>query len=564
MEKKWTYKILPSTESTQQLAEAINVSLPIAMLLKQRGIHDFESAKNFFRPSFEHLHNPFLMKDMDKAVWRLEEAIRNKEKIMIYGDYDVDGTTAVALVYGFLLHFYSHLLYYTPDRYGEGYGISIKGMDWAKEQGVSLVICLDCGIKSHQSISYAKSLGIDFIICDHHVPAENLPDGFAVLDPKRKDCDYPFKELSGCGVGFKLLHGFCQNNDIPFDKLYPFMDLVAVSIAADIVPLIDENRILTYYGLQLLNSQSRYGLKALMDIAEVRKPIDVGTIVFGIAPRLNAGGRVAHASEAIRLLLAENATEAVKLANTANTSNDTRRGLDSNITQEAMQLLSEYTEKQAKTTVLFKADWHKGIVGIVASRCIEKFYRPTVILTQANGKASGSARSVNGFDVYEALAECADLLEQYGGHAHAAGLTLPLENLELFKSKFEAVVAHRISEDSLTPQQEIDCVLELSQINTKFHQVIKQMSPFGPQNMQPIFVSKNVFLNGKPSVLKESHLRFSVKQENSITFEAIAFSMSQHFDKLVPNKPFDICYQILDNDYKGRRSLQLMIKDLRF
>jgi len=563
MEKRWTYKPLHSTESTQQFADAINVSFPIATLLRQRGIHDFESAKNFFRPSFEHLHDPFLMKDMDKAVWRLEEAIRNKEKIMVYGDYDVDGTTAVVLIYGFLLHFYKHLLYYTPDRYGEGYGVSVKGIDWAKEQGVSLIICLDCGIKSNQSVSYAKSLGIDFVICDHHVPSEVLPDAYAVLDPKRKDCPYPFKELSGCGVGFKFLQGFCQNNEIPFDKLYPFMDLVAVSIAADIVPVVDENRILTFYGLQLLNSQSRFGLKALMDIAELRKPIDVASIVFGIAPRLNAGGRVAHASEAIRLLLAENGEEAAKLANTANISNDTRRGFDSNTTQEAMQLLSESTA-QAKTTVLFKADWHKGVVGIVASRCIEKLYRPTIILTQANGKATGSARSVNGFDVYEALSECADLLEQYGGHAHAAGLTLPLDNLESFRTKFEAVVAGRISEDSLSPQQEVDCVLELSQINTKFHKVIKQMSPFGPQNMQPIFVSKNVVLNGSPSILKESHLRFSIKQENSISFEAIAFSMAHHFDKLLPKQPFDICYQIHENDYKGRRSLQLMIKDLRF
>ncbi len=564
MEKKWTYKPLPNAESTQQLAEAINVSFPIAILLKQRGIPDFENAKNFFRPAFEHLHNPLLMKDMDKAVWRLEEAIRNREKIMIYGDYDVDGTTAVVLVYGFLQHFYNNLLYYTPDRYTEGYGVSIKGMDWAKSQGVSLIICVDCGIKSHQSISYAQELGIDFIVCDHHLPAADLPNAYAVLDPKRKDCPYPFKELSGCGVAFKLLHGFCQNNDIPFDKLYPFMDLVAVSIAADIVPLIDENRILTHYGLQLLNSQSRHGLKALMEIGGLRKPIDVSSIVFGIAPRLNAGGRVAHASEAIRLLLAENESEASKLANTANISNDTRRNFDANITQEAIQLLEQSAEKHAHTTVLFKADWHKGVVGIVASRCIEKFYRPTIILTQADGKATGSARSVNGFDVYEALSECADLLEQYGGHAHAAGLTLPLDNLQPFKDKFEKVVANRISADSLTPQQEIDCVLELTQINTKFYKVIKQMSPFGPQNMQPVFVSKNVFLKGTPSILKESHLRFTVKQETSIAFEAIGFSMAHYFDKLQPHTPFDICYQILENDYKGRRGLQLVVKDLRF
>jgi single-stranded-DNA-specific exonuclease len=532
--------------------------------LKQRRVDDFESAKNFFRPSFANLHNPFLMKDMEKAVWRIEDAIRNKEKIMIYGDYDVDGTTAVVLVYGFLSHFYKQIFYYTPDRYTEGYGVSKKGMDWAKEQGISLVICLDCGIKSHESIAYAKGLGIDFIVCDHHLPADDLPDAYAILDPKRKDCTYPFKELSGCGVGFKLLQGFCQNNDIPFEKLYPFLDLVAVSIAADIVPLVGENRVLTHFGLLLLNSTPRQGLKTLIELAGLRKPIEVSSIVFGIAPRLNAGGRVAHASEAIRLLLADSESDATKFANIVNISNDTRRSFDANITQEAISLISQQSPAHAKTTVLFKADWHKGVVGIVASRCIEKYHRPTIILTQSDGKATGSARSVNGFDVYEALSECADLLEQYGGHAHAAGLTLPLTNLERFKDKFEQVVASRISEETLTPQQEVDSLLELSQINTKFYKIIKQMAPFGPQNMQPVFVSQGVYLYGNPSILKEVHLKFAVKQQNSIVFEAIGFSMAHHFSKLQAGVPFDICYQILENDYKGRTSLQLMIKDMKF
>jgi single-stranded-DNA-specific exonuclease len=562
MAKKWVYKTLPNQEESQRLASSINVSLPVAIMLKQRGVHSFDEAKIFFRPSLENLHNPFLMKDMDKAVWRLEEAIRNREKILIYGDYDVDGTTAVASFYGFLRQFYTSILYYTPDRYTEGYGVSIKGMDWAKSQGVSLVICLDCGIKSHDAIHYAQELDIDFIVCDHHLPANNLPEAFAVLDPKRADCSYPFKELSGCGVGFKLLQAFCQNNNIPFDKLYPFLDLLAVSIAADIVPIIDENRIFTHFGLQLLSYRPRFGLKALMDIASLKKPIDVSSIVFGIAPRLNAGGRIAHAGESIRLLLADNEGEATKLAQTANTSNETRRNFDTNITQEAILLIEKDFNPNMRTTVLFKPDWHKGVVGIVAARCIEKFYRPTIILTQSDGKATGSARSVNGFDIHHALEECADLLDQYGGHAHAAGLSLELENLPAFKHKFESVVAKKIEEEHLTPSQEIDCVIELKQINANFFKILKQMSPFGPHNMQPVFVSKSVKLHGTPMILKDSHIKFFIKQEDSPLVEAIGFGMAYFQEFLSQDRVFDICYTISENEYKGRRNFQLMIKDI--
>ncbi len=562
MAKKWVYKHTPDQEQVNQLANAINVSLPVATILIQRGIRDFDSAKKFFRPSLADLHNPFLMQDMDKAVWRLEEAMRNREKILIYGDYDVDGTTAIALVYGFLRQFHTQLLYYTPDRYTEGYGISIKSMDWAKEQGVSLVISLDCGIKSHQAIAYAQSIGIDFIVCDHHLPASHLPPAFAVLDPKRTDCAYPFKELSGCGVGFKLLQAFCQNNNISFDRLYPFLDLIAVSIAADIVPIIDENRIFTYFGLQLLNYQPRFGLKALIEVAGLRKPIDVSAIVFGIAPRLNAGGRITHAGESIRLLLADNAQEAQSLAHTANHSNETRRNFDTYITQEAIELIEKEFNPNSRTTVLFKPDWHKGVVGIVAARCIEKFYRPTIILTESDGKATGSARSVSGFDIHQALEECADLLYQYGGHAHAAGLSIELGNLNAFKAKFEHIVAQSIGEEHLTPSQEIDCVLELHQINANFVNVIKQMAPFGPQNMQPVFVSKNVKLHGNISIMKDSHIKFFVKQNNSIPIEAIGFGMAHFQTQLSSEKTFDICYSIAENEYRGRKNFQLIIKDI--
>lgn len=562
MAKKWIYKHTPDQEQVSQLANAINVSLPVATILKQRGIHDFDSAKKFFRPSLADLHYPFLMQDMDKAVWRLEEAIRNREKILIYGDYDVDGATAIALVYGFLRQFHTHLLYYTPDRYTEGYGISIKSMNWAKEQGISLVISLDCGIKSHEAIAYAQSIGIDFIVCDHHLPSSHLPPAFAVLDPKRSDCAYPFKELSGCGVGFKLLQAFCQSNNISFDRLYPFLDLLAVSIAADIVPIIDENRIFTYFGLQLLNYQPRFGLKALIDIAGLRKPIDVSAIVFGIAPRLNAGGRITHAGEAIRLLLADNTEEAQKLAQAANSSNETRRNFDTSITQEAIKLIEQEFNPNSRTTVLFKPDWHKGVVGIVAARCIEKFYRPTIILTESDGKATGSARSVSGFDIHHALEECADLLYQYGGHAHAAGLSIELENLDAFKTKFEHVVAQSIGEEHLTPSQEIDCILELNQINANFVSVLKQMAPFGPQNMQPVFVSKNVKLHGKISIMKDSHLKFFVKQNDSIPVEAIGFGLAHFQTQLSPDKTFDICYSITENEYRGRKNFQLVIKDI--
>ncbi|MDO1446297.1 single-stranded-DNA-specific exonuclease RecJ [Rhodocytophaga aerolata] len=565
MNKRWIVKQKPSEEQIAHLIAEINVSEPVASMLLQRGVHSFEEAKNYFRPSLELLHDPFLMKDMDKAVNRLVEAIYNHEKIVVYGDYDVDGTTSVALFYGFLRTFYSNLLFYIPDRYKEGYGISQAGIEWANEQGATLMVSLDCGIKSKELIQYAKEKGIDFIICDHHRPDNNLPDALAVLDPKRSDCEYPYKELSGCGVGFKLLQGFCIQNSIPFEKLYPFMDLLAVSIAADIVPITGENRIMAYFGLQLLNTHPRPGLQALIQIAGFEKKLSISNVVFGLGPRINAAGRIAHAHAAVHLLLAHSKEEAEQHAKEINLNNRDRQGFDTNITREALNMIEmDELMREAKTTVLYKNDWHKGVIGIVASRCIEKYHRPTIILTESHSKAAGSARSVPGFDVYDAIEECKDLLEQFGGHMYAAGLTLKLENVQAFRQKFEEVVARKITEDQLIPLIEVDLELKLKQINFKFYNVIKQMEPFGPENMQPIFVSEQVCARDNVKVLKDQHLKLYVYQEDSQVFEAIGFGMAAFYGKIKPFHPFRLCYQIVENNFRDNRSLQLLIKDIKF
>jgi single-stranded-DNA-specific exonuclease len=438
MNKRWIIKQKPSEEQIEKLIADIHVSEPVAAMLLQRKVHSFEEAKNYFRPSLGLLHDPFLMKDMDKAVNRLVDAIYNHEKIVVYGDYDVDGTTSVTLFYGFLRTFYSNLLFYIPDRYKEGYGISQIGIDWAYEQGAALMVSLDCGIKSKELIKYAKDKGIDFIVCDHHRPDDNLPEAYAVLDPKRNDCEYPYKELSGCGVGFKLLQGFCIQNSIPFEKLYPFMDLLAVSIAADIVPITGENRIMAHCGLHLLNTKPRPGLQALIDVAGFEKKLTISNVVFGLGPRINAAGRIAHAHAAVHLLLAHSKEEAEQYASEINVNNRDRQGFDTNITKEALNMIEmNALLKDSKTTVLYKNDWHKGVIGIVASRCIEKYHRPTIILTESHSKAAGSARSVPGFDVYDAIEECKDLLEQFGGHMYAAGLTLKIENIEAFQKSLK-------------------------------------------------------------------------------------------------------------------------------
>lgn len=572
--KRWILKPAPATArdklAIETLTQQLGVSPFLANLLVQRGCYTFEEARLFFRPEISHLHDPFLMKDMDKAMIRLQMAFIRNEKILIYGDYDVDGTTSVALVYGFLKTIYPHLDYYIPDRYTEGYGISKTGVEWAAANGFSLVICLDCGIKSIDRVTEANELGVDFIICDHHRPGPELPPASAVLDPKRDDCAYPYKELSGCGVGFKLLQALCQLRAIPLDELYPYLDLVAVSIASDIVPITGENRVLAHWGLKQLNARPRAGLKALIKIAGLTKNLDIMNVVFGLGPRINAAGRIKHAKEAVRLLLADTDEEADDFAMAINQHNQSRQTVDKSITEQALAMIRRNAASTtAKTTVLFDPTWHKGVIGIVASRCIEQFHRPTIILTESHEKAAGSARSVPGFDVYEAIEECADLLEQFGGHTFAAGLTLKIENIPAFQQKFEEVVSRRINEDYLIPSIEIDMPLDFSAIDRKFYNIMRQMAPFGPQNLQPVFVSDNVYLVGKPTVMKEKHLKLRVQQGPSVlgqtqpTFVAVGFNLAPWANRLVADEPFSICYHLDENTFNGETSLQLFLKDIR-
>lgn len=564
MEKRWVFKHVPQAQNIESLSQAININASLAALLIQRGINTFEEARDFFRPSLENLHDPYLMKDMDKAVSRLCEAMDNEEKILVYGDYDVDGTTSVTLVYGFLSNYYENLEFYIPDRYKEGYGISKTGIDWAHENGFSLIISLDCGIKSLNEIAYASELGIDFIVCDHHKPGDTLPAACAVLDPKRADCNYPYKELSGCGVGFKLLQALCIDLGLEDELLFSFLDLLAVSIASDIVPITGENRILTYQGLKVLNESPRPGMKALMDISGVSKELTINNIVFGLGPRINAAGRIAHAKHAVHLLIAKDQDEADLLAEKINEKNKVRKDFDLNITDEAIRMIQEEVALDSKSTVLFKNDWHKGVIGIVASRCIEKFYRPTIILTENNGMATGSARSVDGFDVYEAIAKCSDLLEQFGGHTYAAGLTMKLENIKAFQERFEQVVSCDIRQEDLIPKLDVDLKIELSQINQKFYNILKQLAPFGPGNMDPVFISENVRDDGSARLLKDQHLKLRISQDGFNAIEAIGFNMVEPFKRISKGEPFNICYHIYENEFNGKKSLQLFIKDIKF
>ncbi|MCE7068888.1 single-stranded-DNA-specific exonuclease RecJ [Dyadobacter sp. CY327] len=568
IEKRWIHNPEFTSEQTHivlELAESLKVSPSLATLLVQRGILDFEQSRNFFRPDLAHLHDPFLMQDMYAAVSRLNDAIRNGEKILVYGDYDVDGTTSVALFYGFLKKIYPNLDYYIPDRYEEGYGVSWQSIDWAHENGFSLIVTLDCGVKSVDKVTAAKERGIDFIICDHHRPGSELPPAVAVLDPKRDDCAYPYKELTGCGVGFKLLQAFCIDNEIDPAGLFDHLDLLVISIASDIVPITGENRILAYYGLQRLNAAPRCGVKALIQIAGLNGVLDITNVVFGLGPRINAAGRIKHAKEAVRLLLCEEHEEAADFAHEINKHNSERRTFDTSITEQALFMIeNDEWFTTAKSTVLYKEDWHKGVIGIVASRCIEKYHRPTIILTQSHGKAAGSARSVPGFDVYEAIEECADLLEQYGGHTFAAGLTLPLQNVEAFKTRFNDIVSSRILPDQLIPMINIDMLLELDVITPKFYNILRQMGPFGPGNMTPIFESRNVSLAGRPTIMKEKHLKFDVKQNESGIFTAIGFGMAHFYPDLINGRRFSIAYCLEENNFRDKKTLQLSLKDIKF
>lgn len=564
MEKRWAQVEQGAKEISESLARELNIDECLAKILAQRGISNFEEARYFFRPTLNQLHDPFLMKDMEQAVTRITAALQNGERIMVYGDYDVDGTTAVALTYSFFSQFTSEIAYYIPDRHKEGYGISTTGIDFAAENGFTLIIALDCGIRSVDKIDHAISLGVDFIICDHHLPGDIIPNAVAVLDPKRIDCEYPFKELSGCGIGLKLAQAYCQANDLPDEMYEQYLDLCMVSIAADIVPIVDENRVMAHFGLAKLNENPCCGLKALMQISGKTETYSITDVVFLLAPRINAAGRMGDAKDAVKMLLSDEVILADEQSTFINSQNTERRSFDQNITQEALAIIAESDVLvNRKTTVVYQNDWNKGVIGIVASRLTETYYRPTIVLTESNGNYTGSARSVVGYDLYEALLNCSHLLEQFGGHKYAAGLTIKPENLALFSAKFEEVVSSTISPNLLIPEIKIDCEIELGQIDAKFYRILLQMAPFGPQNMAPIFVSNGVTLVGYPQIVGAKHLKISVKQQNSAIFECIAFGLGEFENILEQNKPFSICYSIEENVWKEKKRLQLNIKGIK-
>lgn len=564
MDKKWVQAKSDQPAVSEVLSRELHIDIALAEILVAREIRTFEQARDFFRPDLKKLHDPFLMKDMDLAINRVEEAFRNQEKLMIYGDYDVDGTTSVALVFSFFRQFHSQLEYYIPDRHKEGYGISTLGVDYAKKNGITLIIALDCGIKAMDKVSYAKTLGIDFIICDHHLPGTELPDAVAVLDPKRADCSYPFKELAGCGIGFKLAQAWCLKNQLNEQYYLKYLDLVMVSIAADIVPVSGENRILAYHGLIRLNSTPCTGLKALMDSCGKSKDYNLTDVVFTLAPRINAAGRMDHANQAVKMLLCEEEALAKVQSDFINRQNSDRKTSDQQITAEALAMIgeSEFLMRK-KTTVVYNEKWNKGVIGIVASRLTEKYYRPTIVLTLSNGLLTGSARSVPGYDLYEALLSCADLLEQFGGHKFAAGLTIKPENINIFTERFERFVAATITPDLLSPEIGINARIDLSRIDGKFQRILAQMAPFGPMNPSPVFQSDAVFMVGKPYVVGTKHLKLNIKQQNSAIFETIGFGLAEWETRLSKDKPLSICYTIEENVWKDQKRLQLNIKGIR-
>jgi single-stranded-DNA-specific exonuclease len=568
MEKKWVLMESGDSAVVKHLAGQLEVSDSLANLMVQRNITTPEEARTFFNPSLDYLHDPFLMKDMNVAVDRLSTAIKKNEKIMVYGDYDVDGTTAVALVYSFLKEHSSSIEYYIPDRYKEGYGVSIQGLDHAFRNKCKLVITLDCGIKAAEKIQYARTKGLDVIICDHHYPGDEIPKAVAVLDPKQPGCSYPYKELSGCGVGFKLIHAYSKVQGIPFSAIAHYLDLVAVSIASDIVPITGENRVLAYYGLKQLNESPRMGLREIIREAEVCKALTIEDVVFKIGPRINAAGRMESGGRAVELLISNDTKLATGISKEINNYNIERRSVDRIITNEAMRMISEdQSTVNAKTTVLYNPSWKKGVIGIVASRLIETYYRPTVILTESNGFATGSARSVQGYDLYQAIEACSDLLESFGGHMFAAGLTLKKENIRPFIERFEQYVNSTITEDQLLPRVFIDTELSFSEINEEFFRVMSQFQPFGPENMSPVFMSRNVFDTGTGRMVGSSgeHLKLELCQESGgmKTVPAIAFSQADHFEYIRGGNPFNICYSVEMNEFRGNRNLQLNIRDIK-
>ena len=561
---RWTIKPKPSKDKVQQLAQALNVEDFVATLLVQRGIETFEEAKHFFRPTLNDLHDPYLMKDMEKAVERIENAIANQENILVFGDYDVDGTTAVSLVSSYLKSYYPNVATYIPDRYDEGYGISFKGIDFADDNEFSLIIALDCGIKSIDHVAYAKERNIDFIICDHHRPGAFLPEAVAVLDPKRDDCNYPYNELCGCGIGFKLIQALGKNRNQTIDDLILYLDLVAAAIAADIVPMTGENRVLAYFGLQVINAEPRPGIKALIHQLK-KQTLDITDVVFIIAPRINAAGRIKHGNHAVELLTEFNFEQAQQFASEIEAYNTERKDLDKLITKEALLQIEKNKEKERFTTVVFQEDWHKGVIGIVASRLIETYYRPTLVFTKSGDKYAASARSVKGFDVYNALEACSEHLEQFGGHMYAAGMTLKEENYDNFKKAFEKVVQETIHPDLLIREITVDSEIDFVNITPKLSRILKQFEPFGPQNMTPVFLTKNVKDTGygKPMGQDDEHLRLFVKQNNSEGIAAIGFGLGNKLDLTTHQKQFQTVYCIDENEWNGKISLQLRLKDIK-
>ena len=568
-ERKWILKDAGDRETVSRLSSELGIDPVLSELLVQRGVATFQDARAFFKPSLDNLHDPFLMHDMDKAVARVERAIASSEKILVYGDYDVDGTTAVSLVYSFLRRLTPNVDFYVPDRYDEGYGVSYKGIDWAHENGFRLIITLDCGIKANDKVNYAAERGIDMIICDHHLPENDLPDAVAVLDPKRADCNYPFDDLSGCGVGFKLVQAYSSRNGIPFESLIPLLDLLVVSISSDLVSVVGENRILAHFGLKQLNENPRTGLMAMIQLSGLDAGhVTIDDIVFKIGPRINAAGRMESGRVAVELLTATDDETAARIGTEINKYNNERKNIDREITRDALEMVqSGKCLSSRNATIVYNPSWHKGVVGIVASRLVEAFYRPTIVFTRSNGFVTGSARSIHGFDLYEAIESCADLLENFGGHLYAAGLTLKEENLPEFCERIEKFMEGKICSDMLTPVIMIDTKLDFAQITPKFFRILKQFQPFGPGNSAPVFLTENVYDNGNARKVGAdgSHLKLELIQESQPyrSISAIAFNKSEHFEHIKAGNPIDVCYSVVENYYRGIANLQLRVKDLR-
>jgi single-stranded-DNA-specific exonuclease len=579
MDKCWVIKPPGDPEKVKELSKVLGIDHSLGNLLVQRGVETLDEARTFFRPTLDNLFDPFLMKDMDKAIDRITKAIEHNEKILVYGDYDVDGTSAVSLVYTFLQAFHPEIDFYIPDRYTEGYGISVRGIDFAAETNVKLIIALDCGIKAVEKVAYASSKGIDFIICDHHRPGAEIPAAVAVLDPKQPECNYPYKELSGCGIGFKLIQAYSQFKNLPFSNLIQYLDLVAISIASDIVDITGENRILAYFGLKLINTHPRPGLEALLRYSAMMKNDDglggnvfireltITDLVFMIGPRINAAGRIESGKNSVRLLITKDLEDAKTVAVQINAHNTERKTLDSMATLQAIGMINADEQlKSARSTVIYHPDWHKGVIGIVASRLTETFYRPTIVLTLSNGLITGSARSVRDFDIYEAVDACSDLLEHFGGHKFAAGLSLKPENLAAFSARFESVVTDRLQGIELVPVLEVDAMIALHNINSRFYSILKQFAPFGPGNMAPMFMTKGVMDAGGSRIVGKNHLKLSVVHPEIAggPFSAIAFQQGERFGLIEKQIPFNICYHVEENEWNGSVNLQLNVKDIKF